>query len=158
LSKAWGLPGLRIGWIATRDRELLLRMERIKHYLSICNAVPSELLAIIALQARDTILERNRKLIAANLAELNGFFDDYPQLFDWKVPDGACIGYPRYKGADGVENFVHRLAQERSVLLLPASVYRSSLTPTPQDRFRIGYGRRQIRDGLAQMRRYLGSA
>jgi aspartate/methionine/tyrosine aminotransferase len=120
--------------------------------------VPSELLAIIALRARDAILERNRKLVALNLSELNRFFDDYPQFFDWKVPDGACIGFPRYTGADGVENFVQRLVQERSVLLLPASVYRSALTPTPQDRFRIGFGRRQISDGLAEMRRYLESA
>jgi aspartate/methionine/tyrosine aminotransferase len=158
LSKAWGLPGLRMGWVATGDRDLLSRMERIKHYLSICNAVPSEFLAIIALRARDAILERNRKLVALNLSELNRFFDDYPQFFDWKVPDGACIGFPRYTGADGVENFVQRLVQERSVLLLPASVYRSALTPTPQDRFRIGFGRRQISDGLAEMRRYLESA
>jgi aspartate/methionine/tyrosine aminotransferase len=52
LSKAYGLPGLRIGWIACQDRGVLARMERMKHYLSICNAAPSERLAVIALRVR----------------------------------------------------------------------------------------------------------
>ena len=50
MSKAYGLPGLRIGWIASKDIELLDKMERMKHYLSICNSSPSELLSIIALK------------------------------------------------------------------------------------------------------------
>ncbi len=50
MSKAYGLPGLRIGWLACRDRELLGRLERRKHYTSICNAGPSEALATIALR------------------------------------------------------------------------------------------------------------
>ena len=51
LSKAYGLPGLRIGWIASRDRALLTRFERAKHYTSICNSAPSEALAVVALSA-----------------------------------------------------------------------------------------------------------
>ncbi|MEM9106477.1 MAG: pyridoxal phosphate-dependent aminotransferase, partial [Pseudomonadota bacterium] len=46
MSKAYGLPGLRIGWIACQDTALLSRMERMKHYLSICNSGPSEQLAL----------------------------------------------------------------------------------------------------------------
>ena len=52
MSKAYGLPGLRIGWLACRDHDLLARLERRKHYTSICNAGPSEALATIALRAR----------------------------------------------------------------------------------------------------------
>ncbi|MDH3990720.1 MAG: aminotransferase class I/II-fold pyridoxal phosphate-dependent enzyme, partial [Gammaproteobacteria bacterium] len=85
MSKAYGLPGLRIGWIATRDREVLSRMERVKHYLSICNSGPSEVLALIALNASDYILKRNRGIIDDNLKLLNAFFADYPKLFEWTV-------------------------------------------------------------------------
>jgi hypothetical protein len=67
LSKAYGLPGLRIGWIACQDTALLSRMERMKHYLSICNSAPSEALGIIALRAADRIVERNNALVRANL-------------------------------------------------------------------------------------------
>jgi aspartate/methionine/tyrosine aminotransferase len=49
LSKAFGLPALRIGWIASQDKELLLKAEHFKHYLSVCNSGPSESLALIAL-------------------------------------------------------------------------------------------------------------
>ncbi len=155
LSKSYGLPGLRIGWIATRDREVLSRMERVKHYLSICNSAPSEALAVIALNARDTILERNRGIVADNLSTLNEFFGEFPDVFEWRIPDGGCIGYPRYLGADGVETFCDRLVDETGVLLLPASVYQSAYGPSPDDRFRIGYGRRNMHEALDALRGYL---
>jgi aspartate/methionine/tyrosine aminotransferase len=157
MSKAYGLPGLRVGWIATRDRALLSRMERIKHYLSICNAGPSEHLAVIALKARERIVARNRALIARNLDDVNAFFAEFGALFDWQLPDGGCIGFPRYKGKDGVESFCQRLAEEIGVVLLPASIYQSALTPVPTDRFRIGFGRSYIPEGIAAMRAWLRS-
>ncbi len=155
MSKAYGLPGLRIGWIATKDRELLSRMERAKHYLSICNSGPSEILSLIALRARDQILARNRALIEDNLALVNAFFNEYNNLFDWAVPDGGCIGYPCYRGADGVEAFCTALVEKSGVLLLPASVYTSALNDTPADHFRIGYGRANMAEGLAAMREHI---
>lgn len=154
-SKALGLPGLRIGWIACRDRELRSRLERAKHYTTICNSAPSEVLARIALKARDTILGRNRALLAANLPLFDAFFADFAELFDWQAPDGGCVAYPRYLGAEGVETFCARLVEEAGVLLLPASIYRSELTPTPTDRFRIGLGRRAPEAGLAALADWL---
>ena len=158
MSKAYGLPGLRIGWIACRDRDLLARMERYKHYLSICNSAPSEVLAEIALKAADTLLGRNRGLVAENLRRLDAFFAQFEALFDWQAPKGGCVAFPRYRGSDGVEAFCRRLVEEAGVLLLPASVYRSELTPTPQDRFRIGYGRANLPEGLAAMQAWLQGA
>jgi len=155
MSKAYGLPGLRIGWIACKDRALISRMERIKHYLSICNAGPSEHLAIIALKARDRILARNLALIDTNLKAMDDFFNEFAEIFDWRTPDGGCIGFPRYKGKDGVETFCRRLAEEIGVVVLPASIYQSALTPTPTDRFRIGFGRSYVPEGLAAMRAWL---
>lgn len=155
MSKAYGLPGLRIGWIAAQDEKLLERMERAKHYLSICNSGPSEMLAIIALGAADKILQRNRDIVASNLSLMEQFFGDHAQLFDWRAPDGACIAYPRYLGADGVEHFCKQLVEEAGVLLLPASVYRSALCPTPEDRFRIGFGRLDVAAGLNVMRQFI---
>jgi len=157
MSKAYGLPGLRIGWIASKDREILGRMERAKHYLSICNSGPSEILAQIALKSRDVILQRNRELIKNNLALLDGFFAHYPDLFEWSVPDGGCIAYPRYNGDDGVEMFCNNLVESAGVLLLPASVFQSELTATPNDRFRIGYGRSNTAQGLAALKNYINN-
>ena len=154
MSKAYGLPGLRIGWIATQDSDLLSKMERAKHYLSICNSGPSEFLATTALSCGDKILQRNHRIIDENLTLLNEFFASRTDLFDWSVPDGGCIGYPRYKGADGVEKFCRNLVENAGVLLLPASVYRSELTTTPDDRFRIGFGRSGMQESLDVLQSY----
>jgi aspartate/methionine/tyrosine aminotransferase len=147
-SKAYGLPGLRIGWIVCRDRTLLSRLERAKHYTSICNAGPSEVLALIALRAASQILDRNRQIIAANLPLFDAFFAHYSDLFEWQPPFGGCVAFPRYLGSDGVEAMCTQLVEQAGVLLLPASIYSSSLTATPADRFRIGVGRRDPGEAL----------
>ncbi|MGW5681327.1 aminotransferase class I/II-fold pyridoxal phosphate-dependent enzyme [Nonomuraea sp. NPDC003754] len=147
-SKSLGMPGLRIGWIVCRDRKLRSRLERAKHYTTICNSAPSEVLARIAVKARERILDRNRGIIAANLPVFDAFFAEFGELFQWRAPDGGCVAYPRYLGGDGVEAFCTDLVEQAGVLLLPAGVYRSELTATPTDRFRIGVGRRDPEPAL----------
>ncbi|MGQ0840216.1 aminotransferase class I/II-fold pyridoxal phosphate-dependent enzyme [Actinokineospora sp.] len=148
LSKAYGLPGLRIGWIACRDRALLGMLARAKHYTSLCNSGPSEALALIALRARDRVLARNRRIVADNLPVFDAFFARYPDLFEWAPPQGGTVCFPRYLGQDGVEAMCAELVAQQGVLLLPASVFRSALTATPADRFRLGVGRRDPREAL----------
>jgi len=155
MSKAYGLPGLRIGWIACQDRDLLVRMERMKHYLSICNSAPSERLALIGLRARDRILARNNALVRANLDLLDTFFAEFPELFAWRRPDGGCVGYPRWLGEGTVDDFAADLVERSGVLLLPSGIYSSDLGPTPTDRFRVGFGRQGMAEGLAAFRAYL---
>lgn len=155
VSKAYGLPGLRVGWIACRDRAVLADMVRLKHYLSICNAGPSELLACIAIKARERILSRNRALVIENLRELEAFFARHGERFEWYAPDGGCIAYPRYLGAEGAEAFCKRLVEQAGVLLLPASMYRSELLALPDDRFRIGYGRSGMSAALSAFDAFL---
>ncbi|NNC78418.1 MAG: aminotransferase class I/II-fold pyridoxal phosphate-dependent enzyme [Woeseiaceae bacterium] len=151
MSKSYGLPGLRIGWIACADRDLLSKMERMKHYLSICSSGPSERLTKIALTHRDRILARNCAIVDENLPKWDSFFARYPELFDWQRPQGSCTAFPRYKGPDGVEQFTRKLVEESGVLLLPSSIYHSELGDTPNDRFRLGYGRKGLDDGLAAL-------
>ena len=61
------------------------------------------------------------------------------------------VAYPRYRGAEGAETFVRRMAETAGVILLPASLFRSELAPTPPDRFRIGFGRADFQAGLAAL-------
>jgi aspartate/methionine/tyrosine aminotransferase len=157
VSKALGLPGLRIGWIACRDRDVLSRLERAKHYTSICNSAPSEVLARIALKARARILARNLDIICGNLPRFEAFFAQFPDLFAWRPPDGGCVCFPRYTGPDGVEAFCAALVEEAGIVTLPASIYRSELTPTPTDRFRIGVGRANPQPALDDFAAWLRS-
>ncbi len=155
MSKSFGLPGLRVGWIACQDPDVLSKMERLKHYLSICNSGPSERLALIGLKARKKILARNNAIVDENLPKWEAFFARFPDLFDWRRPDGSCMAFPRYLGADGVEAFCQRLVEEAGVLLLPSTIYSSELSETPTDRFRLGFGRTGLDEGLAAMEAHL---
>jgi aspartate/methionine/tyrosine aminotransferase len=155
MSKSYGLPGLRVGWIACQDREVLSKMERLKHYLSICNSGPSERLTMIALNNREKILARNCAIVDENLPKWDAFFARHSDLFEWQRPDGACMGFPRYKGSDGVEAFCASLVEESGVLFLPSTIYSSELGPTPTDRFRLGFGRRNLDEGIAALDAHL---
>lgn len=155
MSKSYGLPGLRIGWIACRDGDLLRTLERHKHYTSICSAGPSELLAAIALAARERIHERVRGILAANLPVFDAFFAAHADRFEWAHPDGGCVAFPRYLGPEGVDVFCRELVETEGVLLLPAGIYESRVAPVPADRFRIGIGRSDPLPALDAMARFL---
>ena len=155
ISKAYGLPGLRIGWIASQDTSLLQKVERYKHYLSICNSAPSELLTLVALKARGGILARNHALLQENVMLLEQLFADFPGVVDWQRPQGGCVAFPRCIAPEGGEAFCRKLIEESGVLLLPSSIYASELTDVPQDHFRIGFGRgRMFKEGVVAMRRH----
>jgi aspartate/methionine/tyrosine aminotransferase len=156
VSKSYGLPGLRVGWLACRDRGLLERLERRKHYTTICTAGPSEFLATVALRNREPIWERNRGIIAANGPLFADFFARWAADFDWEPPKGGCVCYPRYKGGD-VEDFCARLLDREGVLVLPASIYASELAETPADHFRVGLGRLGLEQGLEAFERFMRS-
>jgi aspartate/methionine/tyrosine aminotransferase len=155
LSKSYGLPGLRIGWLACRDHAVLERLERHKHYTSICNAGPSELLAAIALEAGAQVQARNRAIIAENLPLFDAFFARHAELFEWAPPQGGCVAFPRYRGVEGVEEMCRELVERAGVFLLPASIYRSDLATVPADRFRTGVGRRDPGPALEAFDAYL---
>jgi len=154
-SKSYGLPGLRVGWLASRDRALLARLERRKHYTSISNSGPSEFLTTLALRHGETIQARNRAIIRRNLPLFDAFFARWAERFDWERPQGGCICFPRYKGGEGVEAFCHDLVEQAGVLLAPGSLFRSSLADTPTDRFRVGVGRSNPEPALEALQRFL---
>ncbi len=155
MSKAYGLPGLRIGWLATRDATVLDRAERARQYLSICNANASEVLAAVALDARAVILDAVMARARQNLAQLDAVMTAHPAVFAWTPPRAGVLGYPRYLGRDGAEAFAARLVAETGVLLVPSTVYRSARADVPGDHLRIGFGRDGARQGLDVLHAWL---
>jgi aspartate/methionine/tyrosine aminotransferase len=149
MSKAFGLAGLRVGWLACRDAELLARCAAYKDYTTICNSAPSEVLALIALRARTEVLARSRNLLAANLALLDDFFARRAELFDWVRPRAGSVAFPRLKRDMPVAEFTHQLVQKEGVLLLPGDVY-----DFPGNHFRLGLGRTNLPEALARLERF----
>ena len=122
MSKSFAMAGLRIGWLATRDRELLARCAAFKDYTTICSSAPSEILALIGLRARDTVLARSRRIVSDNLVHLDGFFEAHGDRWSWVRPRGGSIGFARLLDDEPSESFAARLVETEGVLLLPGSV------------------------------------
>jgi aspartate/methionine/tyrosine aminotransferase len=149
MSKSFALAGLRIGWVATRDRDLLARLAAFKDYTTICNSGPSEVLALIALRARDRVLARNRAIVEANLPLLDGFFERWAGVFEWVRPRGGSTAYPRLLADVPVERFAEELVRETGVLLMPGTVFGDR-----ENHFRIGYGRMNLPAALQSLEEY----
>ncbi len=149
MSKAFGLAGLRVGWLACRDTALLERCAAYKDYTTICNAAPSEVLSLIALRAKERVLARSRDILARNLAVLDGFFARRADHFRWVRPRGGSVAFPSLRGEVAVGTFCQRLVEQEGVLLLPGDVY-----DMPGNHFRLGLGRKNLPDALARLERF----
>lgn len=149
MSKSFAMAGLRIGWVATRDRELLAKLAAFKDYTTICNSAPAEVLSIIALRARDSVLARNRGIVASNLPLLDAFFARWAGVFEWVRPRGGSIGFPRLLADLPIEHFAGDLVEATGVLVLPGTVFADS-----GNHFRLGFGRTNMPEALARLEEY----
>jgi aspartate/methionine/tyrosine aminotransferase len=147
MSKSFAMAGLRIGWLATHDRDLLDRCARFKDYTTICSAAPSEILALIGLRARDRILARSRAIVAANLAVLDPFFERWADRFTWVRPTAGSVGFPRLTAPGvSIDAWSAQLVETCGVLLLPGSLF-----GMPGDHFRVGFGRTDLPVALVRL-------
>jgi aspartate/methionine/tyrosine aminotransferase len=150
MSKSFGLAGLRIGWVATRNRDVFDKMAARKDYTTICNAAPSEFLASLALRHRDRILRRNVDIITANLELARAFFDRHDARFEWLEPRAGPIAFPRVREGSADE-LCRQLEEHAGVLLLPGSIYDATYAA----HFRVGLGRSNFAQGLARLEAHL---
>ena len=150
MSKTFGLAGLRIGWIATRNPQILKAMATFKDYLTICNSAPSEFLATLALQHKEQIVERNLAIIRHNLALLDQFFEKYSEVFAWQKPKSGSTAFPSLKTGQPIENFCIELVEQQGVLLLPSNYFDYGTK-----NFRLGFGRKNLPLALAELENFL---
>jgi aspartate/methionine/tyrosine aminotransferase len=140
LSKGFGLPGLRVGWIACRDRALLAGAAQAKSRLSSSLAAPSEILAGIALRAEPEIAAGNRRIGADNRAQLLRLVERHAELFEMPPPGNLAFASPRFLGREGADAFAERLARDAAILIPPWRLWASPLAEVPTDRLRFGLG------------------
>jgi aspartate/methionine/tyrosine aminotransferase len=147
MSKSFAMAGLRIGWLATRDRELLARCAAFKDYTTICSSAPSEILALIGLRARDVVLARSRGIVAANLERLDTFFEAWSDRFTWVRPRAGSIGFPRLTVPGvSIDTWAAELVEAEGVLLLPGSQF-----GVGGNHFRLGFGRTDMPIALERL-------
>jgi len=149
MSKTYGLPGLRLGWLASHDRDALARIVDLKHYTTICSSAPSELLSTLALRHHEALADRNRAIVLANLPLLDAFLERRAESFSWIRPTASPIGFPRLHGFEDATGFCERVVAEAGVLLLPGAVY------DEPDHVRIGFGRANMPEALERFERWI---
>lgn len=150
MTKSFGLAGLRIGWLATHDKSFLRDVGSYKLYSSICNSAPSEILAIMALRAKERILKRNREIILKNLHILDRFMKRNHKYLAWVRPQGGTIAVLKLLLPMSVETFAQDLLETQGVLIMPGSVF-----DLPGNYFRIGFGKKNMSDILQRFESYL---
>jgi aspartate/methionine/tyrosine aminotransferase len=151
MSKTFGLAGLRIGWLATQDRELVQSLLRFKDYTTICSSAPSEFLARVALEQTETIIQRNLDIIQANLRHAHSFMDRWTDVFSWNEPLAGSVAFAGLHLGSAAA-FCEEAVRESGVLLVPSTLFDFGDRHT-----RWGLGRLDFPQGLAALDEYLNT-
>jgi aspartate/methionine/tyrosine aminotransferase len=138
LSKAYGLPGLRAGWMAGPS-EFILEVWPYHDYTTISLSAVSDRLARIVLEpdGRKKILNRTRDILKNNFAVLEEWFHKQGEIFEFIPPQAGAIVFPRYNLDINSTKFIEKLRQEKSVLLVPGDHFEMD------GYIRFGYGDRE---------------
>ena len=150
MSKAYGMPGLRLGWAVSKDRELLDKMVRLKHYTTICDAGPSEYLSRIALRHSEQLLERSRAVIRENLETAGVFFRKHASVFASRPIPAGSVAFHKLLADMDISDFCSLAVRKKGVLLLPGYVY-----GVKEPYFRMGYGRKSFAENLGKLDEFL---
>jgi len=147
LAKSYGLAGLRIGWVACRDRALLARLSAFKDYLTICNAAPSELLGALALRHGEKLSARCREIVLGNKAIASQLLQRHG--LTWVEPTAGTTGFVKVEGAAA---FSSQLFEATGVLVMagPELEYRDT-------HVRLGLGRRNFPEAAAGIEAWLAA-
>ena len=158
LSKGFGLPGLRTGWIACRDRVALAAAMEAKSALSSCLASPSEVLAQVALACESAIVARNRSIADANWSLLLPVLDRHRDRLEAPPAAGGVLAFPRYVGPGCAADFASGLVLGHGVLVMPQALWHTPLAPLADDHVRIGLGAAACPAAIDALDRALGQA
>ncbi|MFN8592703.1 MAG: aminotransferase class I/II-fold pyridoxal phosphate-dependent enzyme [Thermomicrobiales bacterium] len=149
-SKPFGLPGLRIGWIAATE-EIVQRCWGMRDYISLSPGKLNDALAVLAFAHRDQIIERTRAIVAENLAFADQWFASNADLVSWHPPRGGLLAMLRYNLELPSNQLANHLAEQYSVMLAPGAAFGF------EGYLRIGVGNSPdlFREGLWQTTRCL---
>jgi len=121
-SKPFGLPGLRIGWIAAPE-DVVRRCWGLRDYISLSPGKLNDALAVLAFRHRDQIVERTRRIVGENLPFAERWFAENAELVSWTPPQGGILALMKYQLDLPSLELANRLAEDYSVMLAPGSAF-----------------------------------
>jgi len=142
LSKSFGLAGLRIGWIASQNKNLIRQIALNKDYTTICNSAPSEFLAILALKNKDKIISKIRGIVFDNLKLLDEFFKKYNEIFKYIPPRGGSVLFATLLEGEA-DKFCEKVVEKKGVMLMPSTAFEFD-----NQHIRFGFGRKNMPEAL----------
>jgi aspartate/methionine/tyrosine aminotransferase len=122
VSKSMGLPGLRIGWLATRDDDAMEAMSNLKDYTTISSSRPSEVLAQIALQNRSVIVDHLRQMVLENKSYLKSFVQGCDHL-RWIEPEGGTFAFVELTNGQSADEYTTMLKEKGGLALMSGSLF-----------------------------------
>jgi aspartate/methionine/tyrosine aminotransferase len=148
MTKTYGLAGLRIGWVASQEKSFIEKVSSFKLYTTCCNSSTSEILAIIALRAKDQVLARNRQILLENFRLLEAFYERHLDFFEWIKPQAGPITLFKIKGS--AQKWVDDLIKQKGLLVMPGKVFDLS-----DDILRLGFGKKSFAKHLQVFEEYI---
>jgi len=145
MSKTFGMAGVRIGWLITKDKDLFAKMQVFKDYTTVCSSAPSEILSVIALRVKGTIIQKHINRLRGNLALLDDFFGKYHDFFDFVRPKGGSVCFPKLLKNVSAVDFCQKSVIETGILLLPSGLFDYN-----DNHIRIGFGRENMPEVLSK--------
>jgi aspartate/methionine/tyrosine aminotransferase len=157
LSKAWGLPGLRMGWIITRDEELMEQFLAAKEMIYISNAALDEEVALQFYQQKEKFAAVINKKALDNFQVLSAWLQQEKNL-EYVLPQGGVVCFPRFKNPAAIDcpRFYHILQQEYKTLTGPGHWF-----AMPDHYMRIGFGwpsKEILEQGLMNVSKAIGES
>ena len=149
-AKTFGLAGLRLGWLTSKNKELIKKVEKFKDYLSLCNSSTSEILGTIALNNMDKFVIPNLKKIESNISLFSDFHKKNENLFDFQKPNTGSTAFIKLKINEPSLVFAEKLVKTTGIMLLPAETFEYG-----NSHIRIGFGRENMPKALTVFQDYI---
>ncbi len=152
MSKSFGLAGLRVGWLHSKNVDFLQQIQQLKNYTTICGSAPSEYLAEVVLKNHQKFLKKNQELVKSNFLALQEFMNKYQNLFSWQIPQAGCVAMIEIVCQKLIElDFIEKTIKDAKILLLPGAVFGKQYSSF----FRIGFGRADFKEVLFAFEQFI---